>query len=134
MTAAATIDTTSATATTVRRADRTTPVRPRRRRDGRTGPAARPMRFAPAPTARIPAVVGPHGCEAEPAAAFAPRVAQSTWRLTERGIAVALVAMAMIVVAALTVIGLTALRVTGESYTPPGQSSLSQTQLSPISR
>lgn len=38
------------------------------------------------------------------------------WRLTERGIAVVLVAGLMIMVAALTVVALTATKVTGEGY------------------
>ncbi len=129
MIAAATIDTT--VESPIRRADRTTTVRPGRRRDSVTGPSARPVLFAPAPAARIPAVSGPHGCQAEAAVVIAPLVSPSTWRLTDRGIAVALVAMLMIVVAALTVIGLTALRVTGESYAQPGQISRSQAQLAP---
>lgn len=44
------------------------------------------------------------------------------YRLTERGIAVVLVAAGMIVIAAVAVIGLTALRVTSEGYQNYGQS------------
>ena len=43
-------------------------------------------------------------------------VSAPRWRLTERGIAVVLVAGLMIVVAALTVVTATALRVTSDSY------------------
>ena len=52
--------------------------------------------------------------------------AGSSWRLTERGIAVVLVARLLIVTAALTVVGLTALRVTGERYAGAGQTVLVQ--------
>jgi hypothetical protein len=50
-----------------------------------------------------------------PESAFAAAPA-AAWRLTDRGVAVVLVAGLMIMVAALTVIGLTALKVTGEGY------------------
>jgi hypothetical protein len=54
---------------------------------------------------------------AAPAPAPLP-VARAVTRLTDRGIAVVLVAGAMIVVAAVTVIALTALRVTGDNAQP----------------
>jgi len=53
-----------------------------------------------------------------------PTVCAPTWRLTDRGVAVLLVAGLMIMVAALTVIGLTAITVTGEGYRATVSSSL----------
>jgi hypothetical protein len=47
--------------------------------------------------------------------AHAPSL-QADWRLTDRGIAVAMVVAVMILTAALVVIGLTAVRVTGPDY------------------
>lgn len=43
-------------------------------------------------------------------------VSEPTWQLTDRGVAVLLVAGLMIMVAALTVVSLTAITVTGEGY------------------
>ena len=57
--------------------------------------------------------------------AHPPREARQV-RLTDRGIAVILVAGAMIVLAAATVIALTAVRVTGESYQPASFSQAAQ--------
>lgn len=93
-------------------------VRPARR-DGRsTGPQTRPARPIDLPR-RL------RRASAQSCAVSAPTsVAASGWRLTERGIAVVLVAALMIVVAALTVVGLTALRVTGDGYLGVGQSQL----------
>ncbi|HEY5783300.1 MAG TPA: hypothetical protein VIT65_00830 [Microlunatus sp.] len=54
----------------------------------------------------------------------APTVCAPTWRLTDRGVAVLLVAGLMIMVAALTVVGLTAITVTGEGYRATVSSSL----------
>ena len=48
---------------------------------------------------------------------------QSSWRLTDRGVAVVIVTGLMIMVAALTVVGLTAMRVTSDGY----QATASQT-------
>jgi hypothetical protein len=78
-------------------------LRPRRpgRGSGRTAsPTLRPAGFWPTP---------------QPQAAAAA-VSEPTWQLTDRGIAVLLVAGLMIMVAALTVVGLTAITVTGEGY------------------
>jgi hypothetical protein len=118
-----------------------TPSRPRPRRSparpargwARSGtPRLRPAAPLPAPTL-APAVSErrqPRGC-----AASLPRTAQSTatsasgagsWRITDRGIAVVLVAVAMIAVAALAVIVPTALRVTGDNYQPIGTVQLAQ--------
>ena len=49
---------------------------------------------------------------------------EPTWQLTDRGVAVLLVAGLMIMVAALTVVGLTAITVTGEGYRATVSSSL----------
>ena len=49
-----------------------------------------------------------------------------SWRITDRGIALVLLAVAMIAVAALAVIIPTALRVTGDNYQPLGTSQLAQ--------
>jgi hypothetical protein len=59
---------------------------------------------------------------------MAPAVATTPGhtRLTDRGIAVVLVAGVMIVVAAMTVVGLTALRVTSDDYQPRPSSQMSQ--------
>jgi hypothetical protein len=54
----------------------------------------------------------------------APRATEPAWQLTDRGVAVLLVAGLMIMVAALTVVGLTAVTVTGEGYRATVSSSL----------
>jgi multisubunit Na+/H+ antiporter MnhC subunit len=56
------------------------------------------------------------------------RVSQSatSWRLTDRGIALVLVLTAMIVLAAVTVVGLTAWRVTSPGYQTSDTSQLSR--------
>ena len=92
------------------------PVRPGRRLGGRTGPAARPSRrLEPAGPLRSP-TLRPHACSAGSPAVDAPTTRVSSWRLTDRGIALVLVAGLVIVTAALAVISLTALRVTGDHY------------------
>jgi hypothetical protein len=50
----------------------------------------------------------------------------TSWRLTDRGIALVLVTGLLIVTAALAVVGLTAVRVTGERYSGVGHSLLAQ--------
>ena len=97
------------------------PGRPGRRAGRGTGPQARPAR----PLAGGTRVLRPQSCTVE---APAPRAAAagSSWRLTERGIALVLVTGLLIVTAALTVVGLTALRVTGERYADAGQTVLAQ--------
>ncbi len=50
----------------------------------------------------------------------------SSWRLTDRGIALVLALTAILVVAAVTVIGLTAWRVTSPGYQATGVSQLSR--------
>ncbi|WP_375426410.1 hypothetical protein [uncultured Friedmanniella sp.] len=49
--------------------------------------------------------------------------ATTSWRLTERAIALILVTGLVVVTAALAVVGLTAVRVTGERYHAPQRSS-----------
>lgn len=91
-----------------------TPVRPRpRHRPGRGsgragGPVTRPAAGVAPPRLRAAGAVGSRACVAEPA----------PLRLTDRGIAVIIVAGLMLVVAALVVVGATALRVTSENYRP----------------
>ncbi len=77
-------------------------------------PQSRPLRGAEArsSTRLFPA---PRACVAEPAAA-------TTVRLTERGVALILLAGLLLLVTAATVIGLTAFRVTSSDYLPYGQS------------
>ena len=84
------------------------------------GPLARPVRPVPIP---------PRGLADRAARACrVNRVSHpaTTWRLTDRGIALVLVLTAMIVLAAVTVIGLTAWRVTSPGYQVSGVSVLSQ--------
>ena len=91
------------------------PARPGRRSGRGTGPQARPAR----PLAGGTRVLRPQACSDDaPAVQAAPAAG---WRLTERGIALVLVAGLLVVTAALTVVGLTALRVTGERYADAGQ-------------
>jgi hypothetical protein len=89
------------------------PLRPEVGSGRRVRPQAHPGRGAPTAYAVGPRN-GPRAC-ALPDPAVVPGV---QWRLTERGVAVVLVAGLMIMVAALTVVGLTALRVTGPGYRP----------------
>jgi len=101
------------------------PGRPRRRTGRGTGPEARPFRPVPAPTLTRSPGLRPQSCSV---AATAPAEVShpSSWRLTDRGIALVLVTSLLIVTAALAVVGLTALRVTGERYAAVGHSVLAQ--------
>jgi hypothetical protein len=110
---------------TTREGSRTRPLRRRQGesrpgdRPGRSrGPRSRPAAFAPAPGPAAPARSGVRGCSVEQPASTRRTAARVQTQLTERGIAVILVAGAMIVLAALTVVGLTALRVTGSGAEP----------------
>ncbi len=93
-------------------------------RSGRSlAPRARPARPLAAPSLNPTTPVAGHAClgdTASPTAASLPAQAPVRIRtsITDRGIAVILVATAMIVLAAVTVVGLTALRVTSDSYQP----------------
>ena len=92
------------------------PGRTRTRRPGPgVGPAARPrrLRFVAPPPARSSSCRPP-----APVVAAAPATRPTSWRLTERGLAVVLVVAAALVAASVAVVALTALRVTGESYDP----------------
>ena len=95
-------------------------VRPVRRSGRSIGPRARPAGFVPVPRLTPSTGHRARACVVDFAAqAPAPQpVARIVTRLTDRGIAVVLVAGAMIVVAAVTVIALTALRVTGDNAQP----------------
>lgn len=92
------------------------PTRPSRGSGRGRSPQARPRtavappRLAPRPHAQV------RGCTGEAAAL----------RLTDRGIAVIVVAGLMVMVASLVVIGATAMRVTGENYRPTNQSQIVQ--------
>lgn len=83
------------------------PVRPASR-----GPVARPIRRIPAPNLRSGDRAAVRSCRVDLA------VPAGAWRLTDRGIAVALVLALMITVAAVAVIGLTAWQVTSADYSP----------------
>lgn len=89
-------------------------LRPKRRSAHGTGralgPVSRPVRAAPAPRLAPGARTRSRSCTAE--------AAPVRWRITDRGIAVVLVAGLMIVAAAAVVVTMTALRVTGEYYQP----------------
>ncbi len=91
------------------------PGRPRRRAGRGLGPQARPARTAS--TGQAP-LRRPASCTVPPAQLSATR---TSWRLTERGIALVLVAGLLVVTAALTVVGLTAVRVTGERFATASQ-------------
>lgn len=80
------------------------------------GPHTRPANGVAPPRLRTDTAVGARACVAAPAPV----------RLTDRGIAVIMVAGMMLVVAALVVIGATAARVTSENYRPTVQSQVAQ--------
>ena len=115
---------------------RTSPVvQPARRRAPARGPLARPVRPEPVPRARLANVQfagGPRGV-VPPCSTSAVRACRltpvsrssSSWRLTDRGIALVLALTAVLVVAAVTVIALTAWRVTSPGYAETGASQLS---------
>ena len=98
------------------------------------GPLARPVRRVPIQPRGLTPVAGgswglvPPGSNSAVRACRISRASQpaTTWRLTDRGIALVLVLTAMIVLAAVTVIGLTAWRVTSPGYQVSGVSVLSQ--------
>ena len=100
---------------------RATP-RPLRRLGPGTGPQARPARRFADPVVTCGAAA-PRACRVPAAApAASPRVRVSSWRLTDRAIALVLVTGLVVVVAALAVVGLTAVRVTGDRYQGQGLS------------
>jgi hypothetical protein len=107
-------------------------ARPVRRRAPKGRPVGRPGRAATMPprsyggAAKPRAVVPPY-----PTAVRACRVGTvsrgaTSWRLTDRGIALVLTLAALLVVAAVTVIGLTAWRVTSPGYQTSGVSEVSR--------
>lgn len=96
-----------------------TRVRPAARSGRSQRPLARPINPVAAPS--LTAMPSPQvkACSPQPGAGRRVEpVARVHTQLTDRGIAVILVAGVMIVLAAVTVIGLTALRVTGDNYQP----------------
>lgn len=116
-------------ATPIRSRPSRSPARPSRNGRG-TAPRLRPAAL-PAPTIAPAGETTPaRACRPapidrrEPPACAASPV--SSWRLTERGIAVVLVLVAMVAVAALAVVVPTAVRVTGDNYRPAGASQLTR--------
>ncbi|HWH99216.1 MAG TPA: hypothetical protein VNT27_02710 [Propionibacteriaceae bacterium] len=116
---------------------RTSPVvKPARRRAPARGPLARPVRTEPIPRRRGASVhfaggssgiVLPYSSgEMRACRITAVSRPSSSWRLTDRGIALVLALTAVLVVAAVTVIGLTAWRVTSPGYHETGVSQLSR--------
>lgn len=88
---------------------------------GRSVTAVAPPRIGPAAAPTMPS--GVRSCRVERAQRVrAVQAAQAGWRLTERGIAVVLIAGAVLAAAAVTVITATALTVTSEDYRPAGSS------------
>lgn len=98
-----------------------TPARKRRpgERPGRgVSPSPRSTTsWSTGPVTAAPALLA-RGCTVDLAPTVPPATARVHTRLTDRGIAVILVAGVMLVVAAVTVVGLTAFRVTGDSAEP----------------
>lgn len=106
---------------TVRR--RVARVRPVGRSGRRPAPRSRPLRQLAPPSLAPEVQRRAHACTGEAAAPVVVSVPQparsrTRTRLTDRGIAVILVAGAMIVLAAVTVVTLTALQVTGDGAQP----------------
>ncbi len=93
------------------------PLRPGRGSGRATGPQAQPPRPVRGPELERDSTSVAQGCRLP-----APDAIESTWRLTDRGIALVLATGLAIATAALVVVGLTAVRVTGDSYLPTGQS------------
>ena len=89
-----------------------------------TGPRLRPPGAVSPPRPRASAtrarLLRFRACRADAVRPAMPLPAASGWRLTDRGIAVVMLAGVMIMVAALVVIGLTAVQVTSDSYIPYG--------------
>ena len=92
------------------------PQRPSRGSGRAASPTLRPAAFWPTVAASSRHKARARSCVVPQPQAAAVSVAEPTWQLTDRGIAVLLVAGLMIMVAALTVVGLTAITVTGEGY------------------
>ena len=87
------------------------PLRPGRGSGRATGPQAQPPRPVLGPELERDSTSVAQGCRLP-----APDAIESTWRLTDRGIAVAMALAAIILTTALVVIGLTAVRVTSTDY------------------
>ena len=116
---------------------RTSPVMQpaRRRAPAARGPLARPVRAEPIPRARpanLAFAQGTRGVASlysngEVRACRVTTISRpsSSWRLTDRGIALVLAVTAVLVMAAVTVIGLTAWRVTSPGYSTTAVSEVS---------
>jgi hypothetical protein len=107
-------------------------VKPARRRAPVRGPLARPRRSALIPPrpmavdlAGSSGVALPYATTVWACRADSVNRRSSSWRLTDRGIALVLALAAILVVAAVTVIGLTAWQVTSPGYQTMGVSELS---------
>ena len=109
-------------------------TQPVRRRTPTRGPSARPERSASIPPSRpqdadlgggSSGIASPHRTAVQGCRVSAVSRAATSWRLTDRGIALVLFLTAILVVAAVTVIGLTAWRVTGPAYQTTGVAELS---------
>lgn len=108
-----------------RRGSAARPAAPTRRRPRRpgpgVGPVARPGAAVPAPSVAPVRLAPARACRPEPDEA--PQVAATRqWRLTERGLAVVMVAAAVLLSAAVAVVTLTAFQVTGDGYRAGGSS------------
>ena len=93
------------------------PLRPGRGSGRTTRPQAQPPRPVRGPELERDSSSVARGCRL-----VGTRAIESTWRLTDRGIALVLATGLAIATAALVVVGLTAVRVTADSYLPTGQS------------
>jgi hypothetical protein len=98
-------------------------VRPARRSGRGTRPSARPPRPLDIPLVKVAPGARARSC-AVAVPTPAPTRAASSWRLTDRAIALVVVTGLVVVTAALAVVGLTALRVTGDRYHVPASSSV----------
>ena len=95
---------------------RSAPGRPGRRSGRTSGPVGRAGSGVPAPQLRRSAAVAAASCVADARPSVPRRQPRSSVSLTDRGIAVILVAGVMIAIAALTVVGATASHVTSDRY------------------
>lgn len=98
------------------RRTRPAPARPGRRSGRSIGPVGRPGSGAPAPELRRLPVQTAAACSADTWPRPQRARVRSVMQLTDRGIAVILVAGVMVAIAALTVVSATATRVTSDHY------------------
>lgn len=95
---------------------RSAPGRPGRRSGRSSAPVGRPGSGVPAPELRRSVAVAAASCVADVRPHAQCRRVRSIVRLTDRGIAVILVAGVMVAIAALTVVSATASHVTSDHY------------------